>query len=438
MCKIWIYFALRFIGGSIVSMSIDVPSKKELLQFVSNVVYNDSDVSSVDANLPSAASVGNRGGALHLSSILPALSDAIDAPVSTAIHHNPKALRESLGIPQAHAAIVVLVDGLGYWNILMRQGHAPYLRSLFNESINQRPISTCLPSTTVAAMATFGTGTCPGLTCMTAYTQKNAQTGKLAQLIQFRDAPNPLELQQQPTVFESLVAQGVRADSVSLPKFEHSPLTQAAFRGANYITAGTPRARIMKAAATTRTPGITYLYLRDTDKVGHNYGWDSEQWVAAFEQVDAQLRLLQQNCVPGTVIIVTADHGMIQTDPRLCVNIAEHEELMRGVSMVGGEPRSLMLYAQQNSSTEDIITRWQKILGDHALIRSKRQAIDDGVFGQVDTRAEAVLGDVLVQARDAYTIVDSRIQTEKAMSLPSVHGSMTRMEVDIPCLIDVA
>lgn len=106
--------------------------------------------------------------------------------------------------------------------------------------------------------------------------------------------------------------------------------------------------------------------------------------------------------------------------------------------MVGGEPRSLMLYAQQNSSTEDIITRWQKILGDHALIRSKRQAIDDGVFGQVDTRAEAVLGDVLVQARDAYTIVDSRIQTEKAMSLPSVHGSMTRMEVDIPCLIDVA
>lgn len=63
MCKIWIYFALRFIGGSIVSMSIDVPSKKELLQFVSNVVYNDSDVSSVDANLPSAASVGKRGGA---------------------------------------------------------------------------------------------------------------------------------------------------------------------------------------------------------------------------------------------------------------------------------------------------------------------------------------------------------------------------------------
>lgn len=417
-------------------MSVDVPSKKELLQFVGNITYGDFSSSSLQDYSHDSCSEQS-GGAFHLSSVLPALSDAIGAPVSTKVHENPAFLRESLCFPKVKSAIVVLVDGLGYWNILMRQGHAPYLRSLLNEPKNQRPIKSCIPSTTVAAMATFGTGTCPGLTCMTGYTQKNAQTGKLAQLIQFKDAPNPLELQQQPTVFESLVSKGFRADSISLPKFENSPLTQAAFRGATYITAGTPRARIMKAANTTKTPGLTYLYLRDTDKVGHNYGWDSEHWVAAFEQVDSQLRLLQRNCAKGTLIVITADHGMIQSDPNSRIDIAKSEELMRGVELVGGEPRSVMLYANKNTNPEDIIERWRKIIGENALIRSKKQAILDGVFGKVDPRAESVLGDVLVQARKAFTIVDSRTQTEKAMSLPSVHGSMTHMEMDIPCLIDL-
>ena len=59
-------------------------------------------------------------------------------------------------------------------------------------------------STTVAAMAAFGTGTCPGLTGMAGYTQRNTQTGELSQLIQFDNAIAPLDLQREPTVFETL------------------------------------------------------------------------------------------------------------------------------------------------------------------------------------------------------------------------------------------
>lgn len=414
-------------------MSVEVHSQKELLSFVNYEGYGDWFNKTSESN----SEEHKIGGAFHLSSILPALTDAIDFPIATAVHSNPEFLRNTLGIPKARAAVVVLVDGLGYWNIVMRQGHAPYLRSLLNNSINQRALATCIPSTTVAAMATFGTGTCPGLTSMTGYTQKNAQTGELAQLIQFKNAPNPTDLQKEPTIFESLSANDIRVDNVGLPKFENSPLTNAAFRGACYITGGTARARIMNAAATTKTPGLTYLYLRDTDKVGHNYGWDSEQWVATFEQVDAQLRLLQKNCAPGTVIVITADHGMIQSDPNKCVDIAKNADLMKDVAMVGGEPRSVMLYASCDVNPDDIAYRWRSILEDKALVRTKNQVIDDGVFGEVSSQTREVLGDVLVQARDEWTIVDSRTQTEKAMSLPSVHGSMTRMEVDIPCLIDL-
>lgn len=444
-------------SGSIICMSVEMPSFKELLQFVEKVEYGDwyskdlavcgvTDVSSTKvSNFANDGTKFSRddsdyakvGGALHLSSVLPAVCDAIGTPVSTAIHHDPSFLRKSLNIPSASRAIVVLVDGLGYWNIVNRIGHAPYLRSLMKEPLNQRFIYSCLPSTTVAAMGTFGTGTCPGLTCMTGYTQKNNETGALAQLIQFRDAPLPENLQLQPTIFELLVKQGVRADSVSLPKFENSPLTRAALRGARYISAKTPRARICVAANTTLEPGLTYMYLRDTDKVGHNYGCDSDEWIASFEQVDAQLRLLRKKCAPGTLIIITADHGMIQSDPSMCIDIAKNPKLSEGVSMVAGEPRSVMLYAKDGVSVNDLAKRWADELEDKALVRTKRQAISDGVFGEVCDRANEILGDVIVQAANCVTIVDSRTQTQKAMSLPSVHGSMTRMELEIPCLIDL-
>ncbi|RFT23211.1 nucleotide pyrophosphatase, partial [Bifidobacteriaceae bacterium GH022] len=240
-------------------MTIEIPQLDDLLKFVENSKISDA--------------YNNPKFALHLSSILPALSASIGSPICTQIHKNPDSLRDLFGFPKVKSAVVVLVDGLGYWNLAIRKGHAPYLRALLNNSANQRPITTCVPSTTVAAMATFGTGTCPGLTAMTGYTQKNPKTGALSQLIQFRDAPNPLDLQRQPTIFESLSRLGVRANHVSLSKFEDSPLTQAAFRGAKFISGTTARARIMNAANSTKTPGLTYLYLRDIDKIGHNYGW---------------------------------------------------------------------------------------------------------------------------------------------------------------------
>ncbi|EPI50628.1 PglZ domain-containing protein [Peptoniphilus lacrimalis] len=405
-------------------MTIEIPQLDDLLKFVENSKISDA--------------YNNPKFALHLSSILPALSASIGSPICTQIHKNPDSLRDLFGFPKVKSAVVVLVDGLGYWNLAIRKGHAPYLRALLNNSANQRPITTCVPSTTVAAMATFGTGTCPGLTAMTGYTQKNPKTGALSQLIQFRDAPNPLDLQRQPTIFESLSSLGVRANHVSLSKFEDSPLTQAAFRGAKFISGTTARARIMNAANSTKTPGLTYLYLRDIDKIGHNYGWESENWVSIFEQIDAQLNLLRKNCQKGTLIVITADHGMIESNPDLKIDIAKDSRLTKGVNLVGGEPRSVMLYAEDGANPEDIALRWTNALQDKALVRTKEQAVKDGVFGEVSSLALSVIGDVLVQAKSSVTIVDSRIETEKAMNLPSVHGSMSAMEMDIPCLVDIA
>lgn len=405
-------------------MSVEVPELEELLQPVPVARYGDR-------------TDGARGGALHLSSLLPALSSAIGHPVATEVHHDPRALQRALGLPDVSSAVVVLVDGLGYWNLMMRVGHAPYLRSLMADGANRRPISTCTPSTTVAAMSTFGTGTCPGLTCMTGYTQRNPETGELAQLIQFKQSMAPRDLQRQPTVFERLVERGVRVTSSGLPKFAASPLTEATLRGGEYIANVTPNRRVQAAAQAARTPGLTYLYIRDADKIGHAYGWDSDKWIGTFERIDAQLALLHRSVPKGTLIVITADHGMVMSDPERRIDVAEHDELSRDVAMIGGEPRAPMLYVDDSADPRDVADRWRAFLGERALVMTREEAIDQGVFGPVDPRAMPMVGDVLAYAVGGVTLVDSRSQSEAATCLPSVHGSRTMLEMDIPCLIDV-
>ncbi|KFI65662.1 alkaline phosphatase family protein [Bifidobacterium cuniculi] len=420
---------------------IEVPDMSQLLGFVPTAQYGDTlDAGrpcDVPADLPCADRAA-RGGALHLSSVLPALADAIGAPVSTAVHADGARLRRALGFPQARSAVVVLVDGLGYWNLALRIGHAPYLRSLLRDSVNRRPICTTSPSTTTAALAAFGTGTCPGLTCMTGYTQRNPATDELAQLIAFRNAPSPESLQREPTVFELLAARDVPVTSVGLSRFAFSPFTRAALRGSRYICADTPRDRVRKAAHACAQPGLAYLYLRDVDKTGHANGWDGEDWVAAVEKVDGQLATLRRLLPQGTLMVIVADHGMVESDPSARIDVASDPALMQGVHMLAGEPRSMMVYVEEGQEVQDVADRWRGRLAGRAWVRTRQEAVDAGFFGPMGRQAWDTVGDLVVEAAGAVTLVDSAHQSEGAMLLPGVHGSQTMMEMDIPCLVDMA
>ena len=377
----------------------------------------------------------------RIDSILPALAACVGLPVPTAMHPDGETLRTALGLPRVHSAVVVLVDGLGFWNLSERAGHAPTLRAMLRDDTNATPARTCYPSTTVAALASFGTGTCPGLTGMLGYTQLNPDTGAIAQMIQWDGAQDPERLQRMPTVFESVAAAGGRATTVSLSKFKDSPLTRAVLRGSDYHGAEDPLERIQLVARMSREPGLTYVYVRDIDKTGHNYGWLSDRWSSRLERVDARLGLLRRSLPKGTLMVVTADHGMIEPDLAHAVDVAADPALREGVRLVGGEPRALMLYADEGMAADELAGRWRGRLGElgvDAAVMTRREALGFGLFGPTDVRSRAAMGDVMVMCGGRSLIVDSRIQNERARTLPGVHGSLTPFEQDIPLLVDLA
>lgn len=372
----------------------------------------------------------------HLSSVLPALSAALGVPIPTPVHPHPQQLAQSLHIPSCERVVVVFIDGLGFWNLALRIGHTPNMRAMLRQQSNDQPIWTTQPSTTSVAIPTFGTGTAPGFTGMFGYTQRNPRTGNKAQMITFTDDIAPREVQHQPTLFSQIAQQGIRVTSIGLPRFEHSALTEAALKGGAFIGSESPRMRLKHALAANNTPGLTYLYIRDLDKTAHKTGWDNDAWVAQLEKMDTVIGTLRRMLAPGTVLVITADHGVVNMVEQDQIDIADNPILQEGVELVAGEPRAPMLYTTPGQQ-DAVAQRWQEVLADRAVVVTQQEALNQGIFGAVQPHTLPWLADVFVLTQRQHTIVDSRTQREQERTLPAVHGSRTQMEMEIPLLIEM-
>nr|WP_139315987.1 nucleotide pyrophosphatase/phosphodiesterase family protein [Cellulosimicrobium sp. CUA-896] len=373
-----------------------------------------------------------RPGTGGLAAVLPAALDALGVPVTTTTGLDGGAARADLRLPAAERVCVVLVDGLGHLNLAERAGHAPFLRSLLPDA---RPLTSTFPSTTAAAVGAFGTGTAPGRTGMLGYTQRNPATGGLANMVSWDGAPPPDEVQREPTLLGVAADAGLTVTSTGPGRFAGSGMTLAALRGGSYAAAERLGDRVDAALRALRRPGLVYVYWGEVDKTGHHHGSGSWQWGDELEALDRELARLARSLPAGALLLVTADHGMVDVDPTLRRDVAHDPVLSRGVALVGGEPRAVHVYAEPGRAGE-VAARWREALGDDALVLERDDAFARGLLGP-DPRPEAVAatGDVVVAMRGRATVVDSRTQTAASLALVGVHGSLTEREMRVPLLV---
>ena len=362
--------------------------------------------------------------------------------------------------------VVVLVDGLGLEQLRERRGHAPTLRSWLSTaqmSAGPGPAAvTCRPSTTAAAITTLGTGALPGVTGMVGYSVLNplqrrelpAGTvpgpGQNLSLITWEGtAPDPRSWQDVPTIFERLVDPLARAGASSRQplavtigpaRFAGSGLTEAALRGATHIGADRMEDRpALAAAALRRGVPLVYLYVGELDHTGHAHGWRSARWLEQLERLDTAMAELLRRVPRGTQILLSADHGMIDTGPTWRIDLSEVPELRRDVAALAGEPRLSQLYVTGSDEglAAEVARRWREHLGERALWVGTRQEAA-AHLGPMGERARSVVGDVLVAMAGAWVVVDPRVHSEGAIAMPGVHGSFTDAEMVVPLLTAVA
>jgi len=374
-------------------------------------------------------------GTAGLGAVMLGAAGALGIPVTTVDGETSTGSMKALGLPAAKRVCVILVDGLGMRLLTERRGHARTLRDLLPGA---RTLSAPFPSTTAAALGVLGTGTSPGRTGLLGYSIRSSATGQLANMLSWTNLPEPEQVQQEPTILEAAVAAGARATAVGLARFETSGMTRAALRGARYAAGPTLSARIDQAVDSLRTPGLTYLYVGEVDKAGHHYGWKSGEWGDALAEVDLEIGRLVRSVPRGTLVLVTADHGMVDVTGGSRWDVADEPELARGVAVVAGEPRATHLYVEPGVDPVEVQSRWQEVLGSHAVVALRDDGVAAGLFGPVHDRALPDVGDLVVIMAKNSVVVDSASQTPASIGLIGVHGSLTPDETKVPLLVATA
>lgn len=354
-----------------------------------------------------------------------------------AVNPDPHAARDHMGFPGAKRAVVVVVDGLGWHNLHDRASHAPFLTAELAGTIGK----STLPSTTAANLTFLGTGVQAGQTAMGGYTVRNPATGGRMNLISWHGGPDPLEWQRVPTIFERLAAAGARGAHVSTWRFEQSALTQAALRGAHYVAAESLPERVDATVQLAREgdTSLTYLYWSDVDAIGHLRGWQTPEWAEELSHVDGEIARLTRLLPPGTLVVVTADHGMVDVPGGTSkafggparVDISAHPELAAGLTLVAGENRFLHLFTDE---PESVAARWRGFFGERAIVRLRKEMFIDDAFGPVRPDAADLFGDVMVMLLGDMSVHDLRVVSEAMFNLPGLHGSVTEWERAVPIL----
>ena len=332
----------------------------------------------------------------------------------------------------------VLVDGLGAALLAERGGHAAVLVLGRPAQEGRVPgtVAAGVPSTTATSMASLGTSLPPGGHGMVGYQVLDPGRDRLLNHLSWPDDVDPVLWQPAPTVFEAVVAAGAPVTMVGPAAFAGSGLTQAALRGAAYVAARTLEDRVDAALTLLRStagPQLVHVYWGELDTAGHAAGWRSDGWVAELERLDAALSLLARRLPAGTLLVVTADHGMVDCPVQRRLDVAEQPSLREHVRHVAGEPRLLQLHTEPGC--EGVVRdRWQEALGDRGWVRSRAEAEAEGWFGPLSAAAAARCGDVLVAARADHAFVDTERDSAASLRMVGQHGSLTPDEQLVPLL----
>ncbi|MEV4388346.1 nucleotide pyrophosphatase/phosphodiesterase family protein [Micromonospora sp. NPDC049580] len=378
---------------------------------------------------PPLAVLGPAHSGDRLADVLPSALAVLGVPGST----------DPLGLAPALAGVrriaVLLVDGLGWYQVPTAAPHAPTLAGL--AATVGRPLIAGFPSTTPTSLVTLGTGVAPGAHGVLGFTVRVPGTDRVLTHTDWTADPSPLRWQPVPTQLQRARAAGVAVSVVSRPEFGGSGLTLAANRGGDFRgAAGVDEVAATMLAALSAGPGPTLVsgYHADLDRHGHLSGVDSAPWRVAAAEVDNLLARLVDGLPPDAALLVTADHGQLDVPLTHRFDLDTDPRLRDGVRVVAGEARVRYLHVEPGA-VDDVVAAWSAVLGDAARVRTRAEMVATGWFGPVPEEHLERIGDVVVTCNDTYAVMASRTERPMASTLVAYHGADTAAELTVPLLV---
>ncbi|WP_455212333.1 alkaline phosphatase family protein [Kaarinaea lacus] len=370
--------------------------------------------------------------------LMSAICGACDAAISPYDPHPALSMEE---LKDSKNIIVLLIDGLGY-EYLKRYGADSTMAKYLKTSM-----TSVFPTTTSSAITTFATALAPMQHAVTGWFMHFKELGCVTAVLPFtpRATMQPFnaervsisEVLPLSAVFTHLNRLSYVVNHKRIIDSNYSVLTTMGAERVEYYGLSDFFAQIINLAKMNDAKKYIHAYWADFDALCHVHGVDSDIVHEHFKDLDTEFTELL-GFLQGTdsMVIVTADHGLIDSDNDTIVHLSNHPELEEMLTLpLCGEPRAAYCYVKPNR-TNAFETYVENQLAPHCELHRSEDLIRANYFGlgEPNPKLTQRIGDYTLIMKSNHVIKDC-LMGEKPFTQIGVHGGLDDQELMVPLVV---
>lgn len=337
---------------------------------------------------------------------------------------------------QGRPVVLLVIDGLGA-ELLQRHPDTFLARHRVDT------LSAVFPSTTASAITTFTTGMAPQQHAITGWHLWLRELGSVATILPFvprfggppfsRYGYSPRDFIGAPPLFDRLA---VPVEILSPDWIVNSDYNRASGGGAprhGFRTVAELLQQVERLVS-DGAPRLVYGYWPELDALAHAHGVASTQVTEQLHALDAALAAWAPRLAArGALLLVTADHGLIDTDAAHTLQVSDHPPLAEALAIpLCGEPRTAFCYLRRDSEAS-CLAYLRAELGHACEVVASAELVAQGYFGLGAPHRELAsrVGDYTLLMKGRY-VMRQRLAHEKPFQQIGVHGGLSRDEMAVP------
>ncbi|MEH6813961.1 MAG: alkaline phosphatase family protein [Motiliproteus sp.] len=334
--------------------------------------------------------------------------------------------------------VLMVIDGMGYQYLSQRPDSRLY-------SALAGRLTSVFPTTTATAVSALALGVSAQQHSITGWFTYLKELGCVAAPLPFvprgggsfsRCGTQAKELLDWPALLPRFQA----PVSVVLPQYiAQSSYTTALFESLQRKPFDDLDSYFSQLTEAVFEPGNPFVwgYWTELDAMAHSCGINSPEVEAHFQNIDQGFgRFMDSIAGTDAIVIVTADHGLIDTAQDRIVHMHQHPELQQMLLLpLCGEPRAAYCYLRPGSERD--FDRYISEQLDACLqVFDTDELVAQGWFGRgaLAPRFKERIGDRLLLPRSNW-IVKDRLLQESAFDQIGVHGGLSDDELYVPMIV---
>ena len=346
--------------------------------------------------------------------------------------------------------LLLLVDGLGYDRLRLRAERPGGTRAQ-RWLERTMPLTTVFPTTTTVALASLSTASAPSRHGMVGYRQFLPRYGAVVDMLRL----TPLGVATQdslvgptwtpslvvgaPTIFRHGVSGAV---AVSRDQFEGKGFTRIIYDGAGFegYSAWADFAGVLSGVLSRPSPPpLVMAYWDELDTTEHLRGPASAAVDLEIDRLADLLEFVARAVPPEaaarTTVLITADHGLVPTDPRRQVALDEEPALLELMGRPPTGDRRAGLLKARPGAVDRLRTAVEERFPPGTKVIPAEQAVRAGLFGPPPFHEELFerLADLLVLVPSPSGITYAVPgKTPPRRTLVGAHGGLESEELLVP------